>query len=183
MRKDNLYQQSVALLETLVADMWTRDERKCLVTNNTITIPPYHVSIILLKPVDHMVLWPNTWIERDENPFPSIEQHGIAILQLLQKVGDRLPDEFITALWDHGGPTITLKKYHYLACQRSWLYIKTYDLVTRWHFWGNWDFIWKVTTHDWKSAFMFHHTFYPRHKIDLEDAKISWETQKKNYKL
>ena len=27
-----------------------------------------------------------------------------------------------------------------------------------------------------KSAFMFHHNFYPKPKIDLEDAKISEET-------
>ena len=30
-----------------------------------------------------------------------------------------------------------------------------------------------------KSAFMFHHTFYLKPKIDLEDAKISQEAQQK----
>ena len=45
-----------------------------------------------------MVLWPETLIELDENPFLSIEQPCIAILPLLQKLGDRLLDEFITAL-------------------------------------------------------------------------------------
>ena len=56
MRKGNLYQQAVALLEIPVADTRTRNERKCLVTNNTITILPYHISIILQKSVGHVVL-------------------------------------------------------------------------------------------------------------------------------
>ena len=30
-----------------------------------------------------------------------------------------------------------------------------------------------------KSAFMFHHTFYLKPKLDLEDSKISQETQQK----
>ena len=30
-----------------------------------------------------------------------------------------------------------------------------------------------------KSAFMFHHSFYPKPKIHLEDAKISEGTQHK----
>ena len=89
MRKSNPCWQSVALLETLVSDTWAKDERKCFVTNNTFAISPYHVSIILLQPVDHMVLWPNTVIEIDKNSFPLIEQPSIAILPLLQKVGDR----------------------------------------------------------------------------------------------
>ena len=79
MRKDNPCWQSVALLWTAVADKWARDERKHFVTNNTITIPPYHVSKILLKPVDHMVLWPNTLIKIDKNPFLLIEQPNLVL--------------------------------------------------------------------------------------------------------
>ena len=51
-KKGNPYQQSVALLGTPVADKWAHDERKHFVTNNTVTIPPYHISIVLLKPLD-----------------------------------------------------------------------------------------------------------------------------------
>ena len=55
MKNGSPCQQSVALLEPLVANKKARNERKCFITNNTDTIPPYHVSIVLLKPVDHMV--------------------------------------------------------------------------------------------------------------------------------
>ena len=30
-----------------------------------------------------------------------------------------------------------------------------------------------------KSAFMFHHNFYPKPKIDLEDTEVSQETRHK----
>ena len=73
-------------------------------------MPPYHVSLIPLKPVEHLVFWPSTLIEIEVNLFLSIEQPGIVILLLLLKVGDRLPDKLIAALWNQGSHTITLKK-------------------------------------------------------------------------
>ena len=90
--------------------MWARDERKFLVVSNTVNIPPCHVSIILLKLVGHMVLWPNTLYEIAENPFPLIEEPNVAILPVLEKVGDRFSDEYITTLCNQGGHPITLKE-------------------------------------------------------------------------
>ena len=110
MSEGNPWCQSVVLLEIPVADKWTRDEGKFLVTMNTIIIPPYHVSIILLKPIGHIVLWPSMVTEKRWNPFLSVEEPSIAILLLLQKVGDRLTDEFITVLWNQSGHTITWKR-------------------------------------------------------------------------
>ena len=51
MKKGNQCQQIIAFLETSVAEKWARDQWKCLVTHNAITVLPYHVSFILLKPV------------------------------------------------------------------------------------------------------------------------------------
>ena len=110
MRKGNPCQTSVALVEMPVADKCTEDERKHLVTNETSTITPYQVSMMLLIPVGHLLLWPNTLIEKDQSPFLSIGKLSISILPLLQKVGGRLPDGFITASWNHGDHTKTLKK-------------------------------------------------------------------------
>ena len=53
-------------------------------------------------PSEHVVLWPNTLIEIEENPFLSIEQPITVILSLLQNVGDKLSDKFIVALWNQG---------------------------------------------------------------------------------
>ena len=110
MRKDNQCQPLVALLDIPVANTYAGYERKCSFTNRTITIPPYHVSMISLIPVRQPILLPNTLIGIDKSPFLLKEQHSISILPLLQKVGDRLPDEFITVLWNHGDHTVTLKK-------------------------------------------------------------------------
>ena len=87
-----------------------RDEIKCVVANNTVTIPIYLVSIEPLKPVDHMVLWPNTLIEIDEYPFLPVEHSSVVILPLLHRVGDRLWDKFTIALCNQGGHIITLEE-------------------------------------------------------------------------
>ena len=80
--------------------------------------------MIQLIPVGHLVLWPNTLTEIDRSPFHSIEQTSTSILQLLQRVGDRLPHEFITALWNHGDHTITLKRNTTIAYVREVDYIE-----------------------------------------------------------
>ena len=54
--KGNQCQPLGALMETPVADKYARDERRHLVTNRTITTPPYHVSMIPLIPVGYLVL-------------------------------------------------------------------------------------------------------------------------------
>ena len=47
-------------------------------------------------------------LDRRES-FLSIEQPSIVILPLLWKVGYRLPDKFIAALWNQVSHTVTLK--------------------------------------------------------------------------
>ena len=66
MRKGNPCWQSVCVLEAPWADKWVNGEKKYIVTNNIITIPSYHVSMILLKLADHIVLWPSILSEMDK---------------------------------------------------------------------------------------------------------------------
>ena len=112
MKKGNLKQQRIALLETPLAKKWLKDERTHLVTNHKATVLPYYISIIPLKPVNHTLgtnLWPNTLLEIEENPFLSIEQLNITIIPVLQKIGLRIPHLFMAVLRNPGSHNISLK--------------------------------------------------------------------------
>ena len=55
-----------------------------------LTVPPFHISILMLKPVNHTFgidLQPNTLLEIEENSFLSIEQLNITIIPALGKIG------------------------------------------------------------------------------------------------
>ena len=122
----------------------------------------------MLKPVEYLVF----------RPFLSIEQPNIAILPLLQKVEDKLPDQFIVVLWNQCNYTKTLKRNTMIG------YMKESDYIEK-HMIEQSDHITEVIeiSHENlppmpdKLAFMFHHTFYAKPKIDLEDGTISQETQ------
>ena len=61
-----------------------------LMTSHTITVTPYHVSIIPLKSINHVLssnIKPNTLIEIEENAFLSIEQSDLKIIPMLKKLG------------------------------------------------------------------------------------------------
>ena len=78
-----------------------------------VTAPHYHISIIPLKPVNNTFvsnLQPNTLLEIEENPFLSIEQANITIILVQQKIGCRIPDQFMAVLWNPGGHTISLSR-------------------------------------------------------------------------
>ena len=82
-------------------------------TNHSATIPLYHVSIIPLQPVNYtsgINLQPNTLLEIEENPFLSIKQLSITITPVLQRLGLRIPDNFMAILWNPDGHTITLNR-------------------------------------------------------------------------
>ena len=136
--------------------------------------------MIPLKPVKDLVFRLDTLIDIKENPFLSIEQSNIAILPLLKKVGDRLPGKFTAAFWNWDSHTISLKQNTTIWCVKESDYIEKLMIEHS-------DHITEVTeishekllTMPKKSAFMFHHSFYPKPKIDLEGATIPQETQKK----
>ena len=65
----------MTLRETPLAEKQTIDERKQVVTNHTVTIPPYHISIIPFKPVNHTFginLQTNTLLEIKRIPILSL---------------------------------------------------------------------------------------------------------------
>ena len=81
---------------------------------DTVTIPPYHISIIPLKSIKHALnnnIKPNTLIEIEENPFLSIKQPDLIFIPMLQKLGLRIPDVNMAVLWNLGGQAVILKGY------------------------------------------------------------------------
>ena len=82
-------------------------------TNHIVTIQPYCISIIPLKSVNHSLrhnIKPSTIIEIEENPFLSIEQPDMIIIPKFQKLGLRIPDVYMVALWNPGGQPVMLKR-------------------------------------------------------------------------
>ena len=90
--------------ETKLADKLERNERTCIETNHTVTIPPYYISIVPLTPINHTgSIQRNTLLEIEENPFISIKQLNITIIPTLKTLQSRTPDKFMAILWNQGG--------------------------------------------------------------------------------
>ena len=88
------------------------DQKLHLMTNNTFTIPLYHISIAPLKAIYHAIcnkFKPNIIIEIEENHFLAIEQLDIVLIPILQKLGPQIPNVYMAVLWNPGGQTVILK--------------------------------------------------------------------------
>ena len=86
----------------------------------------------------------------------------------------------MTILWNLGGHSITIKRNMTIGYVKESNYIKKSQIDQQ----ENFREVSKISQDKLppipeKSAFMFHHNFYPKPKIDLKDAKISDETQHK----
>ena len=137
--------QVMTLFETQLAERQIIYERTHIVAGHTITIPPYHNSIIPLQPVNHTFetnLQPNTLLKLEENPFLFIEQLTITIVPVLN------------------GHTMILRE------TLPFEYVKESDYIEK-HQIDQQDNIGEVTeiSHQklppmpQKPAFMFHHNF------------------------
>ena len=113
MKKGNPKQQVIASLEKSSDEKQVIDKRMHLVANYTVTIPPYQISVVPLILVTNTCdtnLRPHTLLEIEETPFLSIDQQNMKIIPILQKLGFRMPDEFMAVLWNPGGQAIILKR-------------------------------------------------------------------------
>ena len=76
MKTYNLEQWTKASLEISAGKLNETEQKLLFITNNTVTVPPYHISIAPLKAINHVINSnnkPNTLIKL-ENPFLAIEQ-------------------------------------------------------------------------------------------------------------
>ena len=106
-------------------------------------------------------MWPNTLTEIEENPFLLSEEPIIVILPLLQKVGDRLPDAFIIALWNGGSHKITLKRNTTIG------YVKESDYIEK-HIIEQPDYITEVT------EISIHPDLRPKTAFTCPYGKFQW---------
>ena len=99
-------QWTIAFLETPSGKPQGTGQKLCLMTNHTVTKPLYHISIIPLKSINHVLnnnIKPSNLIEIENNPFLSIKQLDLIIIPMLQKLGLRIPDVYMAVLWNPGG--------------------------------------------------------------------------------
>ena len=87
------------------------EQKLCLITTNTDTIIPYHISIVPLKVVNqarNTNIQPDALIKIEENPFLTIEQPKLVLIPTLQKLESRVPDAYMEVLWNPGGQMVIL---------------------------------------------------------------------------
>ena len=99
MKKGNSERQVMTMYKTKSTDKQERNEKICTVTKYTVTLPIFHISIVPLKPINHIEsIETNTLIEIEEKPFFSIETPNITIIPTLQKLDSRTPAKFMAIL-------------------------------------------------------------------------------------
>ena len=77
------------------------DAKIHVITKSTVTLPPKHISIVPLTPINYSgKIHRDTLLEREENPFSTIEQPNITVIPALQKPHNRTPDKFMAILWN-----------------------------------------------------------------------------------
>ena len=109
MRTNDLEQITIASLEITAGKQHKTDQKLCLITNNAVTIPPYHTSTAPLKAINHVTnnnIKPNTLMEIEENPFLAIEEPDLILLQMLYKLEPRIPKVCMAVQWYPGGQTV-----------------------------------------------------------------------------
>ena len=112
----------IASLEILTGKQNETDEKLHLITSNTVTIPPYHISIAPLKAIKQATndnFKPNDLIETEVNLFLAIEQPDLILISVLQKPGPQIPNVYMAVLWNPGGQTIILKQNTTISCAKE----------------------------------------------------------------
>ena len=124
MKTINSGQWIIALLETPSCKPQEAGQKLHLMTNHTVTILPYHISIIPVKSINHALssnIKSNTLIEIEENPFLSIEQPDLIMIPMLQKLGLIIPAVYMAVLWNPGGQPIILKRNTTIARESDYM--------------------------------------------------------------
>ena len=99
----------MTMYKTKLTDKQEINEKTHVVAKHTVTLPPHHMSIVPLTPINYTGnIQANTPPEVEENPFFLIGQQNITIIPALQKLGSRTPDEFFS-----NNNTCNLMTIHY----------------------------------------------------------------------
>ena len=126
MKTNNLEQWTIASLEISEGKQNKTGQELCLITNNTVTVPPYHISIALLRAINHVInntIKSNSFIEKEENPFLFREQPDLILMPVLQKLGPQRPNVCMALLWNPDCETVILKRNTVIGCVRESAYM------------------------------------------------------------
>ena len=77
MKTNNFGQWMIASLKISTDEQNNTEQNLHLITTNTVTIPPYHISLFPLKAINQAIntkIQSGALLEIDENPFLTIEQ-------------------------------------------------------------------------------------------------------------
>ena len=113
MKMTNSVQWMIAFLETSSDKPEEVGQKFHLMTNHTVTLPPYHISIVPLKSINHALssnFKPNTLIDIEEKPFLCIKQLNLTLIPMVQKLGLRILDVYMAVLFNPDGQFIILKR-------------------------------------------------------------------------
>ena len=113
MKTNDLEQQTLAFLEAPSGRQHETDRQTTFITNKTVTMPPYHISIAPLKAINHVIsnnIKSTTFIEIEGNLFLAIEQLDLVLKPMLQKLWHRIAKVYMVVIWNPGGQTVKLKR-------------------------------------------------------------------------
>ena len=138
-------------------------ERIHVITKSTLTLLPHHISIVLFTPVNYPgKIHTDTLLEMEENPFFAIEQPNITIVPALQKLDNRTPDKFMAITWNQGGDSISIKRKTNIRYMKESDYIEKSQSDQQENIVEIAEISQDKLPHmSKKSAFTFHHNFYP----------------------
>ena len=120
MKKGNSERQAMTMNETKLTDKQERDKNICVVTNHTVTISPYHISIVPLTPINQIrSIYTNIPLQIEDSLFISINQPNIAIIPTLQELESfnmwQIHSNLMESRWSHNN---YIKEHDNLLCER-----------------------------------------------------------------
>ena len=113
MKTNDLKQGTIGFLKTPPGKEHKTDQKLCLITNNTVTIPSYHISIAPLKAINYAIsnnIKLYTLVEIEETPFLVIEQPDPVLTPMLQNLGPRIVNVYMVGAVESSGQTTILKR-------------------------------------------------------------------------
>ena len=121
MKKGNIDGKVMAIHEPKLTNKQETDDKICVMTKSTVTLPPHHISIVSLTAINYPgKVHTDILLGMKENPFFTIKQQNITIIPALQKLDNRTPDKFMAVLWNPGADSISIKRNTTIGYMKNW---------------------------------------------------------------
>ena len=179
MNKGSIERHVMTIHDPKLTNKQKRNEKIHVVRKSTVTLPPHNISIVPLPSINYPdIMHTNILLEIKENPFFSIEQANITIIPALQKLDNRKLDKFMAILWNLVGHCISIKRNTAIGYMIESDYITKFQTNQQENIGEMCEVSQdKVPSMPEKTSFIFHHNFYPKPKVVLEDAVIQMKLE------